>query len=337
MTSAAYSSGHVPAVSVIVPAHNDEPYIGQCIESILGQTFEDFELIVVNDGSTDNTPSIIEEYAAKDPRVRVIHTGQKSGRGAARNTGIEAARADLIAFQDADDLSVPDRLEIQKRFLDEHPNCGLVANAHMLVDEDGVYVGVKSLRRDGPALAEHMRRYCAMSHCAAMFRTEIVRRVGGYRTGFAQSQDYDMVLRVLERTTLGVVDVPVYKYRQVPCGVSMSRTSAARASLNIAREFARQRAERGVDDYEEYMATGRIPRIHGPEMPSGRARYYYRLARMALDCREYRIMFRYLGRGLREAPLWAPKYAYVLCAAVVHFGMNVTGVLDWFERTFRHR
>ncbi|MFO7906471.1 MAG: glycosyltransferase family A protein [Pirellulaceae bacterium] len=115
MTSAAYSSGHVPAVSVIVPAHNDEPYIGQCIESILGQTFEDFELIVVNDGSTDNTPSIIEEYAAKDPRVRVIHTGQKSGRGAARNTGIEAARAELIAFQDADDLSVPDRLEIQKR------------------------------------------------------------------------------------------------------------------------------------------------------------------------------------------------------------------------------
>jgi glycosyltransferase involved in cell wall biosynthesis len=337
MTAPAEHRDHVPAVSVVVPAHNDERYVGECIESILEQTFEDFELILVDDGSTDDTPAILEEYAAKDPRVRVIHAGAKTGRGAARNIGIAAARADLIAFQDADDLSVPERLEIQKRFLDEHPDCGLVACSFMLVDEDGAYVGVKPLRRHAAGLVEHMRRYCVLSHWATLFRTRVVRKAGAYRPGFAVAEDYDMMLRVLERTKLGALDVPVYRYRQAPSGISMARVQASDRSKNIARLFARQRAERGTDDYEEYLAAGRIPQVAGAEAPAGRSRYYYRLARMALDCREYRRMFHYVGRGLCENPLWLPRYAWVVFAAAVHFVLNLIGVLDWFERTFRNR
>ena len=326
-----------PAVSVVIPAHNDQRYVGECVESILSQTLSEFQLIIVDDGSTDDTGKIADGYAAGDDRVMVIHKVEKTGRGAARNAGIEAATAELIAFQDADDLSAPDRLERQKAFLDAHPEVGLVASPYMLVDEHGAEVGVKPLRRTGAALAEHMRRYCAISHCAALFRTEVVRAVGGYRNGFAQSQDYDMLLRILERAEVGVLDVPFYKYRQVPCGVSMGRVEAANRSKEIAREFARQRAERGTDEYEVYLAAGKMPRILGAEAPASYADYYYRLSRMALDCREYGAMLRYVRLGLRGRPSWLVKYAFLLAAGAVHFVLRTVGLLDWFERTFRAR
>ncbi len=329
--------GAAPAVSVIMPAYNCERYVRESIESILNQTLSDLELIIVEDSSTDGTAAITAEYAARDPRVRVIHRGRPGGAGNARNAGIEVARGDLMAFQDADDTSAPEWLEGQKAYLDAHPEVGFVASAPVRMDVDGNVIGVKRIPYRGDELLERMRHYCYLCHCGALFRTRFVREIGGYRDGLAGAEDYDLILRLIEKVRVHVSDTPVYRHRQVPSGLTYHCGSMLRRGADVAREFARQRAERGGDDYEEHMRSGRLPIRSVGASPAGPGGYEYRLARTALDCGGYRAMPRSAWRGVRERPAWAPKFASVLVAGAAHRVLRFTGTLDWFERTFRGR
>ncbi|TFH30764.1 MAG: glycosyltransferase family 2 protein, partial [Deltaproteobacteria bacterium] len=115
-----------PIVSAMMPAHNVEKYIGEAIESVLAQTFGDWELIVVDDGSTDRTPEIIREYARKDFRIRA-HFMEHGGRGSARNLCLEHSRGRYIAVCDSDDISLPRRYEKEVAFLDTNPEYGVVS------------------------------------------------------------------------------------------------------------------------------------------------------------------------------------------------------------------
>lgn len=326
-----------PAVSVVMPVHNTERFVGEAIESILGQTLQDIELILVDDGSTDRSPAILDEYAARDARICVVRHPTAMGRGAARNTGIDVARAELLAFADADDVSLPERLEQQKAYMDAHPDVGLVFSKLVITDVDGNTIGIKRTPFDKAQLLESMRRYCHFNHVAALFRTQVVRDAGGYRNGFAAAQDYDLLLRLIERAKTGVLDVPVYRYRQVPTGVKYGAGDVQRRSAAIAREFARQRAERGDDDYESYMRDGKMPTISKPAGPPDLPSYYCKLARTALDCGAYVPMLKYVWRGLRARPLWLPRFAHIALAGCARLVLQATGTLNWFERTFRGR
>ena len=111
-----------PKISVVMPVLNGEKYLAEAIESILNQTFQDFEFIIVDDGSTDQTPEILRSYANKDSRIQIVTNPINRGIGYSRNRGIALSRGEYIANMDADDLCLPERFEKQVRFLDSHPD-----------------------------------------------------------------------------------------------------------------------------------------------------------------------------------------------------------------------
>lgn len=326
-----------PAISVVIPVHNCERYVAEAIESILDQTFGDFELIIVDDGSTDGTGAILDEYARTDERVRVIRHAEGQGEGAARNAGIAAAKAEHLAFTDADDLSEPERLELQKQYLDAHPEVGAVASSHILTDVDGDYLAARHVRYEGAELTDRMQRYCHLHHWSILFRTDVLRDIGGYRAGFAIATDYDMLLRLIERTSIGTLDHVVCRYRQVPSSMKYTGSEAMHESAAIARMFARQRAERGSDDYDEYVRAKKMPRFARTAKAPSLACYYYKLARMTLDCGACGAMLKCAWKGMLLNPLWLPMYVYLALAGTARLALQLTGTLDWFDRTFRGR
>lgn len=128
----------LPKISVIMPVLNGEKYLNQAIESILNQTFTDFELIVVDDGSTDQTPEILRAYAELDDRARIVTNPENKGIGYSRNRGVATSRGEYIANLDADDWSMPERFDKQVNFLNQHPEISVLGTACHIVDENGV-------------------------------------------------------------------------------------------------------------------------------------------------------------------------------------------------------
>ncbi|MGH9429256.1 MAG: glycosyltransferase family 2 protein, partial [Terriglobia bacterium] len=124
-----------PCVSVIMPVHNGERFLAEAIESILSQALSDFEFLIVDDGSTDHTRDIVLSYG--DHRIRYFRLGANEGVSVARNVGIYKSCGDYIACMDSDDISMPERLERQARFLDSHTDAGLVACGYEIMDERG--------------------------------------------------------------------------------------------------------------------------------------------------------------------------------------------------------
>jgi glycosyltransferase involved in cell wall biosynthesis len=188
-----------PTVSVLLPVYNAERYLREAIGSILTQTFADFELIAVDDGSTDRSPAILSDLAARDPRIRII-TRPNGGIASALNDGLAAATGEFIARMDADDISLPQRFERQVEYLRAHPDCVLLGSRVLLVDpfDTPLYES-----NHGPDHEEIERLFLggegwAVVHPAAMMRTAAMRSAGGYRTEYVPIEDLDLFLRLLE-------------------------------------------------------------------------------------------------------------------------------------------
>ncbi len=203
-----------PAVSVVVPVRNGARFLRRAIDSVLTQTWPDFELIVIDDGSTDGTADILSALQTADPRIRVIHQ-PPTGIVASLNSGVAAARADLIARLDADDISLPDRLEKQVAWMAANPRVAVLGGAVIFIDgadrkfelrryvlEPHAVEGV--LLSEGPGVV----------HPAVIMRKSTVERVGGYRTAFELAEDYDLWLRISEVALIAnLPDVVIY-YRR---------------------------------------------------------------------------------------------------------------------------
>jgi glycosyltransferase involved in cell wall biosynthesis len=168
-----------PRVSVVTTVYNGEPYFDRAIPGILGQTFEDFELILVDDGSQDRTPELLAEVARRDPRVRIFSPG-RLGAAAAYNYGVAQARGEYVARQDFDDRSYPDRLRLQVALLDGSPKVGIVGGYYVLVDERRGERYVRMPPTDHPSLFAAMARYVPIAHTVATFRRQAWLEAGGY-------------------------------------------------------------------------------------------------------------------------------------------------------------
>lgn len=168
-----------PRVSVVTTVYNGEPYGDRAIPSILAQTFDDFEFILVDDGSQDRTPDMLRELAQRDPRVRVFSPG-RLGVAAAANYGISQARGEYIARQDFDDRSYPDRLRLQVAFLDAHPKIGVVGGHYVLVDENRGERYVRIPPAEHPAILASMARYIPFANTLVAFRRQVWTEAGGY-------------------------------------------------------------------------------------------------------------------------------------------------------------
>ena len=168
-----------PRVSVVTTVYNGQAYTDRAIPSLLAQTFDDFELILVDDGSDDGTPEILQELARREPRVRVLRPG-RVGFAAALNHGIERARGEYIARQDFDDRSYPDRLRLQVEFLDSHPEVGVVGAYFVQVDEDRGERYVRMLPTHHSEIVSAMARYIPFAHTLVTFRRRVWSEAGGY-------------------------------------------------------------------------------------------------------------------------------------------------------------
>ena len=168
-----------PRVSVVTTVYNGEPYFDRAIPGILGQTFTDFEWIVVDDGSTDRTPELLRELARRDSRVR-IHSPGRLGLTAAANYGVTQATGEYIARQDFDDTSYPDRLRLQVDYLDAHPDVGVVGGHYVLVDERRGERYMRMPPAEHDDILSAMARYIPMANTIVTFRRKVWADAGGY-------------------------------------------------------------------------------------------------------------------------------------------------------------
>jgi glycosyltransferase involved in cell wall biosynthesis len=203
-----------PTVSAIIPVYNCAKYIGKSIESVLAQTYRPHEIIVVDDGSTDGT------YEALNPYLdSIIYVYQKNaGEPAARNTGIRRSSGGYIAFLDADDLWMPDKLELQMDYFAAHPECALVYTDMMTFNENGILT--KSMRasrgrvyRSGK-IFPYVFRETLFGSGSVVFRRDCCETVGYFDESFLIGSDYEMWLRMARHFEFGYVDKPLLMYRQ---------------------------------------------------------------------------------------------------------------------------
>jgi glycosyltransferase involved in cell wall biosynthesis len=169
----------MPKVSVVTTVYNGEPFFDRAIPGILAQTFDDFEFILVDDGSSDRSLDLLREVAGRDRRVRVFAPG-RLGAAAAYNYGVTQAAGEYIARQDFDDRSYPDRLRHQVAFLDAHPEVGIVGGYYVLVDERRGERYVRMPPTEHPAIILAMARYVPIAHTVATFRRQAWTEAGGY-------------------------------------------------------------------------------------------------------------------------------------------------------------
>ena len=184
--------GRAPMVSIVLSARDESARIGAAVESILAQTFAEWELIVVDDGSRDDTAAVVE--ALDDSRIRVL---RRSPRGLATslNEGISLARSPYVARQDADDRSLPDRLEVQLSFLRSRPDIAVAGSAWIEVGPDGRVVRPRTPFVPGRVNAI-LSHFNPLTHTSVMFRKDAFDRVGGYDETLRCAQDYDLWLRL---------------------------------------------------------------------------------------------------------------------------------------------
>jgi hypothetical protein len=230
-----------PRVSVVLPAFNAEPFVAAAVDSILGQTLSDLELIVVDDGSTDGTPAILADRAARDPRVRILGRGHR-GVVPALNDGLREARADYVAIMNADDVSLPERLERQAAFLDAHPTVAAVGGQSCLMLADGTRGAVTSLPLEPAALRAIMMQAAPLANPTVMLRRDAVLEIGGYRPQFASAaEDYDLWLRLSERLELANLSDVVLLYRLHAGQLTGQASEGVAIATLVARAAARAR------------------------------------------------------------------------------------------------
>lgn len=183
-----------PLVTVVMPVKNGFPYLPQAVESILAQSCGDFEFLIVDDGSTDETIEYL--HSLRDKRVRVIRHEQSQGVASSLNEAISVASADLIARQDADDISEPERFAQQLEYLTVHPECVALGTQGIKIDETGKYIAPHYFPVTATEVLEVLRwKTCPLIHGSVMMRRQIMQSVGGYRTRL-RVEDYDLWLRL---------------------------------------------------------------------------------------------------------------------------------------------
>lgn len=204
-----------PRVTVLIPVFDREAFVGEAIESVLAQDVRDLELVIVDDGSTDRTPEILREWAARDERIVVVTAPRNLGIAEAPNLGLRHARAELVARLDSDDVMTPGRLASQLDVLEKQPDVVLVSTAYELIDREGRHLG--TFREVEPH--EVVRYFLGFYNLVGggghvMFRRAAVLDLGGYDGSFPSSEDYDLWVRLLQRGRLVVLPSIGMKQRQ---------------------------------------------------------------------------------------------------------------------------
>ena len=246
------------AVSVVMPVYNGERTLRAAADSILTQSFADFEFLIVDDASTDDTAAILDGYARRDARVRLLRQERRGPcLSAALRIGCAAAAGRFIARMDADDVAFADRLERQVRFLDEHPEIAVVGGALQYLGAGGPLPRFLRHPTSPEAVRDALQEYNCIAHPTAVIRRDVYEAVGGFRRVFMHAEEYDLWLRIAERHPLANLSDPVLYYRLHPGQISFAQIGEQVIYTLGARAAARRRRSGGADPFEGREAITR--------------------------------------------------------------------------------
>lgn len=203
--------------------YNGARDLREAIESILNQSFADFEFIIINDASNDNSPEIINEYAAKDNRIRVINNEFNLGLTKNLNRAIKESKGEYLARFDCDDISYPERFKMQAEFLDKNPNCALVGAWADIVDDNGKIMRTVKYPTDSKDLKKVLISYNPFFHSLAMFRKSAIDAVGPYDESWRFAQDYELWLRIAEKYNIANIPQVLLGYRETTGSITASK------------------------------------------------------------------------------------------------------------------
>jgi FkbM family methyltransferase len=230
----------VPMVSVLMAVHNGRDYLTQALESLYQQTWQNFELIIVDDASTDDTPEILNRL--KDARTLIHRNPANLGLTRSLNIGLRLCRGQFVARMDADDLSLPQRFARQVEFLQSHPDIAMVGSPYYRIDAQGNIAARIDVPADDTAIRQMMRQKCAFGHGTVMVRRQVLLDCGGYNEDFTYAQDFDLWLRMSERYKLANLSEPLYAWRSSPQCISNTKAAAQRSFRDRALQEAQRRA-----------------------------------------------------------------------------------------------
>lgn len=229
----------MPKVSVLMPAYNAEKYIAESIESILNQTFQDFELIIIDDCSSDNTWNIMQEYAKKDDRINIFKNEKNLGIGGNRNRLINLARGKYIVWQDNDDISLPERVEKQYTYMEENIGVGILGGYLQLFNEKE-NLSVRKYATDDGSLRKTIFRYSPVAQPATMIRRSCFDEVGGYDFANPLIEDIDMSFRIGSKYKFANLPEIIIKYRQNENSVTFTRLKTMELNtLKIRKKYVK--------------------------------------------------------------------------------------------------
>lgn len=215
-------SGGLGTLSVLLCAHNAEKFIQKAIDSILTQTYSDFEFVIVLDAPTDRTAEIVEAYS--DPRLKLVYNSVNCGLTRSLNIGLSHCSGDWIARQDADDISLPYRLEKQMAYLSKNPECALLGSSTFLIGENEKNLGVHSVPTVKEDIQWQMLFDNAFVHTSVVFKASVVRELGGYNEFFKRTQDFDLWVRLVAKYQASNLLEPLVKYRHHPESISSKQS-----------------------------------------------------------------------------------------------------------------
>ncbi|MCX7427595.1 MAG: glycosyltransferase [Planctomycetia bacterium] len=310
------TAGRDPLVSVILPTYNRECFLGESIRSVIGQTYGNLELIVVDDGSTDGSADLVASIA---PEARYVWQANR-GPADARNRGLLEARGDLIAFLDSDDAWHAEKLARQVAFLAAHPSVGVVYSARRVSDEHGRVIGGQTKRMHSGRVTEALLQSVFITMPSVVVRRSVVDRVGSFDASLRVTEDFEYWLRASLVAEFAAMGLPLVDVRRWPNRLTSAKTEGAVTRYATTLRFCRDHADSGAfrrEIAERALAAcafraGRAlsrERLYGPAATmfaaSARHRFTLRAAwhgwlarRRALGAPEYKVIH---WRATREA------------------------------------
>lgn len=322
----------VPKVSVVMSVFNDERYVGEAVDSILNQTFRDFEFIIINDGSTDHTGEILSAY--RDARIRLFDQKNR-GLTPSLNRGIALARGEYIARMDGDDVSNPTRFEKEVLFLDRNPDIGLVGTFAYRIDEQGRHISLYTYKTTYKEIRENIWVDCPFCHSSVMFRKACIDTVGPYREKVGPSEDYDLWFRIIERFDTANIPEPLHSFRIDSGGITVIKRFDQLRCTMLVRLLAEERQKKGKDNLENWseeeilqILENMLPRTPQNEKTVLLSNYIY-LAEIYYVTGNYRLSCVWLTKYLKSKPM--DSRGLTLLAKL----MIVTFLPDYFVKNLK--
>lgn len=237
----------MPVITVVLPVHNGADYLHAAVDSILRQSFTDLELLIIDDGSTDHTPQIIAGF--DDARIRRVRHEKNRGLIAVLNEGLNLASSKYIARMDADDVCHPRRLELQYRFMQRHPDVGVVGTAVRVMDAHGRFGPVYRYPEQHGLIVWALPFLCPIAHPTVMLRRDLALAAGGYSASAPHAEDYDLWERLSERTQFANLPQPLLNLRKYAASITSRQASThAKTSVEVSRRCISRRLGRPVSE-----------------------------------------------------------------------------------------